>query len=425
MSTALRRSAAAVLGRNWRGLYTVPAGGLYPHQWSWDSAFIAIGLCHLSPRRAQQEIETLLSGQWADGRLPQIIFQTGHDDAYSPGRPFWRSERLPGAPVVPTAGLIQPPNHAWAALLVHLADPEESARRSFLERAYPKLSAWHGYLSRRRNRGGSGLAALVHPWETGMDNSPPWDEVLARIELHGDDAVPRPDLLHADASERPTNSEYGRYLYLAGRYRDHGCDDQDPDFPFLVEDPGTNALWIASEHALAEIARLVGEDPRPHTESATRLTEALGGLFDDERGIFLARDVTTGRLLDKATVSGLLPLLVEDLPQRERLLATLFGPMFDLEGTVMVPSYDLTAPDADLARYWRGPAWFNTTWLLVRALRSCGHQDAAARLSRHMRGLALAHDFPEYVHPMTGAPHGTRAFSWTAALALDLSLTEM
>lgn len=424
MSAALRRAAVTVLARNWRGLYTVPATGLYPHQWSWDSAFIAIGLARLSPRRAQQEIETLLSGQWDDGRLPQIIYRLGHDDAYSPGRTFWRSEELPGSPAVPTAGLVQPPNHAWAALLVHRADPEESTRRSFLQRAYPRLVRWHEYLSVRRDRGGSGLACVVHPWETGMDNSPPWDEVLARIEVQDGATVPRPDLLHADASERPTNSEYGRYLYLAGRYRDHGCDDADPTFPFLVEDPGTNALRIASEHALAEIAVLVGTDPEPHRAAAATLTTALGSLFDEDRGIFLARDVTTGRLLGKPTVAGLLPLLVDDLPQRDRLLATLRGPMFDLGRSLMVPSYDLTAPDADLARYWRGPAWFNTTWMVARALRSCGEPAAADALARSMCDLALAHDFPEYVDPLTGAPHGTRSFSWTAALTLDLSYPE-
>ncbi|MEV5904010.1 hypothetical protein AB0L81_29490, partial [Streptomyces sp. NPDC052127] len=56
---ALRRRAASVLAGNWTGTSTVPSPGLYPHQWSWDSAFIAIGLRHVSPRRAQTELETL------------------------------------------------------------------------------------------------------------------------------------------------------------------------------------------------------------------------------------------------------------------------------------------------------------------------------------------------------------------------------
>ncbi len=115
--------AGGVLGRNWHRWHTLPATGLYPHQWSWDSAFIAIGLRHLSPRRAQQELESLTGAQWTDGRLPQIVFDPDRDDDYSPGAAFWHSSTLSGAPAVATAGLVQPPIHAWAALLVHRSDP--------------------------------------------------------------------------------------------------------------------------------------------------------------------------------------------------------------------------------------------------------------------------------------------------------------
>ncbi|MBD0358722.1 MAG: glycoside hydrolase, partial [Rubrobacter sp.] len=39
--------AAGVLRRNSLESWTRPAPALYPHQWSWDSAFIALGLAHL------------------------------------------------------------------------------------------------------------------------------------------------------------------------------------------------------------------------------------------------------------------------------------------------------------------------------------------------------------------------------------------
>jgi hypothetical protein len=37
------KKARAVLEKNWMGDYTRPSSLLYPHQWSWDSGFIAIG----------------------------------------------------------------------------------------------------------------------------------------------------------------------------------------------------------------------------------------------------------------------------------------------------------------------------------------------------------------------------------------------
>ncbi|MDT7652349.1 MAG: hypothetical protein QOI36_3755, partial [Pseudonocardiales bacterium] len=75
----LRREAIDVLLGNWEdddreGGYTVPSRRLYPHQWSWDSAFTAIGWARVAPERARQELESLLDSQWADGRVPQIVF---------------------------------------------------------------------------------------------------------------------------------------------------------------------------------------------------------------------------------------------------------------------------------------------------------------------------------------------------------------
>lgn len=416
---AVAEAAARVLIENWRGAYTVPAGGLYPHQWSWDSAFIAIGLRHLSPRRAQIELDTLLSAQWHDGRIPQIVFDIRHDDGYSPGAAFWRSDRLPAAPEVPTAGLIQPPNHALAVWMVHVSDPAESARRRFLARAYPRLVRWHDYLRDRRS-GPSGLAHVVHPWESGMDNSPYWDAPLAAMPDDFEGEIPRPDLKHASASQRPSNAEYGKYLSLAARYRDHGCDDGDDTHPFRMEDPAVNALWARSELALADIAAAIGADPAPHYARAAELRDAIESLWDPVLGIYTARDLSTGDLQPYRTVSGLIPLLVPNVAHARDLLAELTGPHFALGQVALVPSHDLTAPTFDESRYWRGPSWFNTAWMLAEALHTLGQQDAARSLALDVATSAMLNNFPEYIDPHSRAPRGTLRFSWTAALSLDL-----
>ena len=40
----LDAEALAILKKNDRGGFTIPTARLYPFQWNWDSAFIAIGL---------------------------------------------------------------------------------------------------------------------------------------------------------------------------------------------------------------------------------------------------------------------------------------------------------------------------------------------------------------------------------------------
>ncbi len=213
----LDRAARRVLVANWRLRATVPAARLYPHQWSWDSAFVAIGLRHLSPARAQRELETLLGAQWGDGRIPHIVFDPSVPaDAYFPGPSFWRSADAPDAPAVPTSGIVQPPAHALAAWETHRADPAASRSRGFLRRVYPRLVAWHAYLTTRRDLGGRGLVSVVHPWESGMDNSPAWDGPLAPVTPLPPTAFGRRDLAHAPAAERPTDADYGA-VRAAGR----------------------------------------------------------------------------------------------------------------------------------------------------------------------------------------------------------------
>ncbi|MFF1398962.1 amylo-alpha-1,6-glucosidase [Streptomyces sp. NPDC058287] len=428
----LRRGATRVLLDNWVGTGTVPSRTLYPHQWSWDSAFIAIGLRHLSARRAQRELESLLSAQWADGRVPHIVFNSSvPNGAYFPSPDFWQSSTAgagAGAPTtLETSGIVQPPVHALAAWLVHRADPDESRRRSFLPRLYPRLAAWHRYLMERRDLGGGGLAAIVHPWEPGMDNSPCWDTPLARITPADPGSFRRADLDHGHPADRPTDLDYGRYVQLAVDYRDAGYDDRAARHSFALEDPCVNALLIASERALAEIAAYVGEDAAAHEERADRLTKTLvTRLWDDEAGMFLARDLVSDTLVRERSVAGFVPLLAPGLPQElvARLVSTLDGPSFRTDSTDLVPSYDLTGPAFDPTRYWRGPAWFNTAWLVERGLRAHGRRAHADRIRASILETAGASRFAEYVDPTSGEGRGARSFSWTAALTLDLLSAE-
>ncbi|MET7893766.1 hypothetical protein ABZT30_21665 [Streptomyces mirabilis] len=498
--------AARVLEGNWTGTSTVPSHGLYPHQWSWDSAFIAIGLRHLSPLRAQTELETLLGAQWGDGRIPHIVFNPSVPlDAYFPSPDFWRSStagRAAGAPrTVQTSGIVQPPVHALAAWLVHQADPGLSRSRSFLSRMYPRLAAWHRYLLHRRDLGGGGLASVVHPWEQGMDNSPCWDAPLSRVTPAAPRSFRRADLDHGSAEDRPTDLDYGRYVRLATDYRDGGYADGAGEF--AVEDPAFNALLIASEHALAAIAQELGAAGTARHARAERLTAALvERLWDPTEGMFFCRDVyggdardggesgalgsdrrspesgalaserrssesgahgsergsrsgalgaeprstessahaserrslqssahaseqrsRTGALIPERSVAGLLPLILPALPRdiAATLVRTAGGPHFGLGGIArLAPSYDLTGHAFDPHRYWRGPAWFNTNWLLERGLRLHGEHGRAEELRAALLETADTSGFAEYVDPYTGEACGALGFSWTAALTLDL-----
>ena len=176
----LANRAAAVLEANWMGHATRASALLYPHQWSWDSACIAIGYSGWDQERAQAELRWLFASQWADGLLPHIRF--AQDARYFPGPEFWQAHLSRFAPTEPpTSGIVQPPVHATAAWRVFRRARERDEATGFLRELQPKLAAWHAYLYRERTRGDDGLVEIWHPWESGMDNSPLWDDALARI----------------------------------------------------------------------------------------------------------------------------------------------------------------------------------------------------------------------------------------------------
>lgn len=258
-----------------------------------------------------------------------------------------------------------------------------------------------------------------------MDNSPAWDRLLSGITPVPAGEFTRRDLHHAATAERPTDEDYGRYVRLARDYRDAGYADSPPGPGFAVEDPLCNALLAAGESALASMAGELGYDPRPHRTAAARLTGALmATLYDPAAGTFFARDAHTGSLIRSYSVGGLVPLVVPGLPVAAELLRTALGERFRLRDACPLPSYDLTAPDHDGGRYWRGPGWLNTSWLIWHGLRLHGETAPADDLRRRLLDRVRVAGFREYFDPLTGAGHGADDFSWTAALTLDLLRAE-
>jgi hypothetical protein len=319
-------------------------------------------------------------------------------------------------------------------LYVYRHAENEAGAKEFLGYAFPKLKAWHDYLYRERDPRGEGLVYIRHPWESGMDNSPMWDQIMQRLHLRADQ-IPkyrRADIHTVSASDRPTSTAYDRFAYLVKLFADGGYDEAKirENCPFLVQDVLFNSLLCKANRDLAEIARMLGEDPSPHEELAEKTKKAINEkLWDEDRGTYLDYDVadrTPVRVYFGPNLAGPLYAGIPDQARAKRLVDTLENDGFGLsdENITPIPSYDVHGYRFSEERYWRGPVWINIDWFLMHGLEAYGHDEQAERLRRTITDLCRNEGFHEYFDPTSGEGLGSILFSWSAALLLDVLLED-
>ena len=429
--------AAAVLRENDMGGWTRASPTLYPHQWSWDSAFIAIGLAHLDTGRAAGEIRSLTEHQWENGKIPHIVFNPdAPPESYFPGPEHWASAaNAPDAPTGPatTSGLCQPPVHALAALrILRIAEARGEGvaeARTFLGEIYPKLLAWHRYLATARDPEGSGLVTIYHPWESGTDNSPRWTPALERVEVGEIPDYERHDLGHVDPSERPTGYEYDRFIWLVEVIKETGCDDDVlyEECPFLAKDVLASAILIRANEALLEIAEVVDAPKVDWATLRAWIEQGRAGLeerWSPDLGLCTDYDLRAGEPLAARTIAGFAPLIAgtgrED--HLRDLLRILDSRVFTGNPDLRWPLPPSTSPHERGFRprsYWRGPVWPVMNWLLWWSLQRSDERKRAARLKDYSLTQLSDGRFGEYYEPFTGEALGSDDQSWTAAVALD------
>jgi hypothetical protein len=430
----LAKRAIEVLYGNDRGTWTRPSPRLYPHQWSWDAGFVAMGWAQLDPTRALDELRSLLRGQWPTGMVPQIVFDLNvARGAYEPGPNAWMTAQH-APPGCATSGICQPPIHAVALARVREAaalrgdDARHEVDEAIVD-LYPRLVRWHDWLHTARDPEGTGLVTILHPWESGLDNSPRWDRPLSAVEPDEKDDVPRPDLTYvADPGERPTNAEYERYRHLVDRLIavDYDQEEAMAHHPFRVGDVFFSAILAAADDTLADLAPIAGHPDAAdrHRCDAQRTRQALDDAWDEDLQACLDQDRITGRAIRSDTIGGFAPLIAGcDLDRSAVLVDRLLGPTYAGADGLAWPLPLTTAttdPRFDKKGYWRGPQWPPITWLLWWGLRRAGYRRTAA----HLRATAIEQlrdtGCTEYVEPFGGDPLGSPSQSWTAAVALDL-----
>jgi glycogen debranching enzyme len=398
----LRARARAVLERNWRQghladgtpfAFTCPSPPRYRHQWYWDSCFHAIAWAHFDPARAREELRTLLRAGRLDGFIPHTTFW--HEPARWRRAPLYATQAVRGSRHTAS---IQTPliALAWEIVAAASADKPEFAGRESLE----PLRVHYDWLERERDPDGDGLISIIHPDESGLDDSPKYDGVFRWMS-------------HYRAG----------YFWLVERSRRLGYDSRAiiERYDEHVEDVLVNVFYALSLRSLARM--LGGDDGRTYEERAERTEDALLERSWDERsGLFWDLAGRGERPIRVSTWSSLAPLALPSLPEevgRRLVEEQLLDPRRYL-APCGIPSVSRGEPSFrpgfHLFRCWRGPSWVNTAWLLVPAMRRLGYEAEADRVVDSLAAAVARHGFREYYNALTGEGLAARRFGWSTLL---------
>ena len=429
----LLKQAVAVLKKNDQKLYTSPAGNLYPHQWLWDSCFTAIGLRHCDVDRAQAELRSLLRGQWTNGMLPNMIFSEAV--MYTQDRNVWRSHLSISAPdAVSTTGITQPPMLAEA--IVRVGEKLKKAeRRTWYASMYPALVSYHQWLYRERDPKQSGLTLQIHPYETGLDSTPPWLDQLHKhhrpwwasfleaTKLVNVVNLVRRDTRHVPPGQRMDNIDALLYYDVIRKIRSKHYEASRvlKKSQFAIQDVTFNSIFVRANDHLVAIAELLNRDiPEELMENIQKSRLALEQLWDSYSEQYYSKNFATSKLIRVPSIGTLMPLYAGSIPKEraEKLVAMLHKEnMFD--SAFPVASVPIGAKEFSELRYWQGPTWINANWLIADGLSRYGFNKEAKHIRDSSIELVRQSGCYEYFSAIDGTAAGAEDFSWTAALIID------
>ncbi|NNE28553.1 MAG: glycoside hydrolase [Saprospiraceae bacterium] len=431
----LSTGAHRVLRKNWKGGFTIPTTKLYPFQWNWDSGFISLGLSHFNLDQAIQEIQSLFSGQWENGMVPHIIFHSENEKTYFPNHDFRNSNVNNGAPQKPkTSGITQPAVIGFVLENLLGRFPDDEKLQVFISEIFPKVVNSHRFFYTYRDPEREGLTYIFHPWESGRDNSPIWDESMNRIQVKEGDipSYQRRDTSIANLDERPTSYQYDRYVYLLTLGKKYRYDGRAifEESPFLIQDTLMNAVLIRSNQSLIRIGERfrfdTGEIKDWQQQAKSRFAEKL---WNEDLETYVGFDLRAKKQILHKEIGGLTALFAE-VPN-ETKAKSLNKYLTDLHdrGYYLCPSFDVDSPLFDSKRYWRGPIWPQMNWMIYHGLKKYGFEDTANIVKSDLVELVSNLGFYEYFESQKSLAaqlstgYGGGDFSWTAACIQDLITT--
>ena len=281
----------------------------------------------------------------------------------------------------------QPPVGSYIVWKIY----EKYKEKWFLEEVFNELLSWNRWWESKRDVDGYlcwgsdleyaekmpySLSKQIHTkqaamWESGLDNSPMYDEAVFDTENH----------------------------------------------KLLLADVGLMSMYVLDCQHLSKIAKELGKyDIKNELEKrAEKYSKKLTSLYNEKSGIFLNKNLKTGKLSHKLSPTLFYPLLtgVASQKQAERMIKEHFYNPDEFWGEWIMPSIarnDSAFKDND---YWRGRIWAPMNFLVYCGMRNYNVPDARKDMVEKSAKLILKswngeHHVYENYNSVTGAGDDVR-----------------
>lgn len=322
----------------------VPSNPYYYGFWNWDGAFHMIGAAlHHDRELAKDQAETMFSLQFGDGM-------------------FIDCARVDGSRV---ADFSKPPVWPWA---FQTADEILPLGDDFLAYSFSKLDANMKWWERERFDG-TLFSYWVHPYESGMDDSPRFDK------------------------------------------------------PFVIDDiwaVDVNGFMYSAYQSMAYISQKIGRaaDEKDYLRKAEQLKQNINKLlFSESLGAFCDFDKRSGKFTGHLSPMSFVPLFAycADNDKAQSMQKIAASPEYFFDG---MPTIAYNNKYFDARMFWRGPCWLNTAYFAVKGLANYGFGSLALSYCRRILSWIEKDGFWEYYDTKENRGIGQRNFSWSSVFGV-------
>jgi len=417
---ALCKMAKEVFDKNsmTREGYTfhVPSIGSYPTLFAWDSGWNAMGCLHVDPKVAASEIEYLLMQQMDDGRVPHEVefMDIGVNENLKTrlGRVISKDQfQTFGNRVISVQ--MDPPSYIVAAEKIY----DKLGDKEWVKRCLPYMERHIEFMTTKRDLFKDGLSCIIHPWESGTDTSPAYDEILHM------------------SYKTPFGAPYRMLSYPAmfTRHKKLGYDINKiaEDNRFIVEDLTVIGIGIRAVQSVAKLNDILGnpDKAKSYRAKAQKMMDAVDeAMWDEQAGCYFIRyDLKKPKLSKRVTCASLLPLW-SGLVKKDRAERIIHEYVLNPKKFWLKYLFPFNPAD-DMAKekiymedliLWRGHCiWTNMNIMICEALLSYGYKAEAKELTRRSTKMILNQGFREFYDFRNGQGRRAKTFGWPG-VTLDM-----